>query len=160
MLTVQNPRRLRQPPRHGPIKENINVTLKLLDSIKYLFNSKINYDANLFMIQKDSLQFKINKEYTLIRYNYLKHMDSLFTNPAMVRSTLRSSKENYCVNLDSNKIAVVFIMDSAKAYKQKNIVIEKKKEISRLLNKSSFLEDIFLYPVYLASDIWDKYQEH
>lgn len=119
----------------------------------------LQYDTTRYKVQKDSLLFKINREYISLRYNYLKHMDSLFTNPAVVRSILRGSKENYRVNLDSNTIAVVLTLDSISAYKRKLVILKKKEEIYRLLEMSSFLEDIIFYPVYLVSDIWERYRK-
>jgi len=155
LMTQQNPRRKRESHKYVKVKEDLDVNLRALDTLKSIFNAKVNYDKDRFKIQKDSLQFKMNRDFALLRYNYWVHMDSMYTDWDQVKKISRTNKIGYSVNLDSNKIAIVFNLDSIPAYKQKQIILDKKKEISNFLDRSSFLEDIFLYPLFTVFDFID-----
>jgi hypothetical protein len=155
LLAVQDPKRKREYHMRKQMEEIIPVNLRSLDSIRHSFNYRFSHDTTLFRFQKDSLRFKINKEYAAIKYNYLSTKNSLYIDIRKTHKIAKENKINYRIDLDSNKVGVVFKLDSIQSYKQKKIILDKNLEIDKLLNKSAFLEDIFFYPANLASNIWN-----
>jgi hypothetical protein len=101
----------------------------------------------------------MNKEYAALRYGYLQHMDSIYTDPLTRHKLIRNSQVDYRVDLDSGKVAIVFKIDSVRAYARKKVIIEKKENIYGFLDRSDFLLDMYTYPINALLDIWDKYDK-
>lgn len=148
---------VQEPSKYKIDTDVLQINLATLDSLRNDYNKYFYKDLKMFKAYAESSQYKSNKEYFKLYYEYLSYYERLFTEFKTIEEIINTQKIERTLSLDSTKILVLYQLDSTFIFPRKaelnNLVLK----LENRSLKTNFIGKILFFPIFFFMDIFNLY---